>query len=327
MEVFGDSVEAPLDQPWVPIEIADTPFLAKVHFGDTAYQLLLSDLHCVWHEEADAKTIGERSQELNRRLKAPVSSFFRQLCVVARPKLEAGVSEGSTAVFSYERTPERLSLRVKSELAGVPFYWEFRCTPATVTIVCRHLVHPLLTMCQVLQRQAQDLMGLLGRKDAEILDYQENGATLTRGRLETGVFREQDFNELFLSERLPEVCAVQACRGFSREIQELYTAVTTLGCHRKRKHPDNDVEHSQVNTATQGGGESASAIANQELKCPSPAIMEEKQEKEVISFAVTKARQEDDTVTPTLEAASSSPVPPERPSARPKKKKAKGLFR
>ncbi|MGH0154045.1 UNVERIFIED_CONTAM: hypothetical protein FKN15_037562 [Acipenser sinensis] len=230
MEVFGDSVEAPLDQPWVPVEIADTPFLAKVHFGDTAYQLLLSDLHCVWHEDADAKTIGERSQvrghggwrspgegprggggaqELNRRLKAPVSSFFRQLCVVARPKLEAGVSEGSTALFSYERTPERLSLRVKSELAGVPFYWEFRCTPATVTIVCRHLVHPLLTMCQVLQRQAQDLMGLLGRKDAEILDYQENGATLTRGRLETGVFREQDFKELFLS----EVCKAQYTVG------------------------------------------------------------------------------------------------------------------
>ncbi|XP_041119874.1 non-homologous end-joining factor 1 isoform X2 [Polyodon spathula] len=312
MEVFGDSVEAPLDQPWVPLDIADTPFLAKVHFGDTAYQLLLSDLHSVWHEEADAKTIGERSQELNRRLKAPVSSFFRQLCVVARPKLEVGVSEDSKAVFSYERTPERLSLRVKSELAGVPFYWEFRCTPATVTIVCRHLVHPLLTMCQVLQRQTQDLMGLLGRKDAEIQDYQENGATLSRGRLETAVFREQDFKKLFLSERLPEVCAVQACRGFSREIQELYTAVTTLGCHRKRKHP---------------GGESASVVPNQELNCPSPAVVEGKQEREVISFAVTKARQEEDTVPPTLEAASPCPVPPERPSTRPKKKKAKGLFR
>lgn len=50
-----------------------------------------------------------------------------------------------------------------------------------ITQVCTQLVRPLLLMNRVLQRQAAELEGLLVRKDAEIQDYRENGATLSRG--------------------------------------------------------------------------------------------------------------------------------------------------
>lgn len=47
--------------------------------------------------------------------------------------------------------------------------------------VCAQLVRPLLAMSHLLQRQVKQLGGLLVRKDAEIQDFRENGATLSRG--------------------------------------------------------------------------------------------------------------------------------------------------
>lgn len=47
--------------------------------------------------------------------------------------------------------------------------------------VCAQLVRPLLTMSHLLQRQVEQLSALLAHKDAEIQDYKENGATLSRG--------------------------------------------------------------------------------------------------------------------------------------------------
>lgn len=46
---------------------------------------------------------------------------------------------------------------------------------------CAQLVRPLLAMNHLLQRQAMELEDLLVRKDAEIQDYKENGASLSRG--------------------------------------------------------------------------------------------------------------------------------------------------
>lgn len=56
-----------------------------------------------------------------------------------------------------------------------------KCANLLVNQVCRQLVCPLLAVSRVLQRQVEDLAALLARKDAEIQDYQENGAVLSRG--------------------------------------------------------------------------------------------------------------------------------------------------
>lgn len=45
----------------------------------------------------------------------------------------------------------------------------------------RELVYPLFSMTQVLHRHVGELTALLFKKDAEILDYKENGAVLSRG--------------------------------------------------------------------------------------------------------------------------------------------------
>lgn len=76
-------------------------------------------------------------QELNRRLRAPVAAFFAHLCQVARPCLSGGDDQpdGGTQISLVRQDDGDLVVKLKSELAGLPFYWEFHCSPAPVTVV------------------------------------------------------------------------------------------------------------------------------------------------------------------------------------------------
>lgn len=149
----------------------------------------------------DSAAIQKRAQELNRRLRAPVQAFFSHLCEVVQPWLSGGDGQpNSEAQISLMRQEDgNISMKLKSELAGLPFYWEFHCTSAPVTVVCAQLVRPLLAMSHLLQRQVEQLGGLLVRKDAEIQDYRENGATLSRERLQTSIFEEKTYREDFMA--------------------------------------------------------------------------------------------------------------------------------
>ncbi|NWS00159.1 NHEJ1 factor, partial [Motacilla alba] len=187
-----------LTQPWASVRFGESNFLAKVCFRDTGYILLISDLSSVWYESAGAEAVGQRSKELNKRLTVHVSSFLNHLCNLMCPLL-AG-QPGATTAFSCHRCPSGLRLHVKSELSGLPFYWDFHCCPAPLEMVSRHLVRPLIQMNLVLQCQVQELISLLLQKDAEIEDYKESGATLSRDRLRTERFREETFQQNFVAE-------------------------------------------------------------------------------------------------------------------------------
>ncbi|NXK53863.1 NHEJ1 factor, partial [Chauna torquata] len=122
-----------LTQPWASVCFGESAFIAKACFGDTGYILLISDLSSVWCESADAEAVGQRSKELNKRLTAHVSSFLRRLDNLMSPLL-AGRPDSATS-FSCHRAAGGLSLRVRSELSGLPFYWDFHCCPAPVETV------------------------------------------------------------------------------------------------------------------------------------------------------------------------------------------------
>ncbi|NXL42885.1 NHEJ1 factor, partial [Podilymbus podiceps] len=168
-----------LTQPWASVYFGESTFLAKACFGDTGYILLISDLSSVWYESADAKAVGQRSKELNKRLTIHVSSFLHHLGKLMSPLL-AGQPDTTTS-FSCHRSAGGLSVNVKSELSGLPFYWDFHCCPAPVEMVSHHFVRPLIRMSLALQYQVQELTSLLLQKDAEIKDYRESGAALSRG--------------------------------------------------------------------------------------------------------------------------------------------------
>lgn len=75
------------------------------------------------------------SQELNKRLTVHVSSFLNHLCSLMCPLL-AG-QPGATTAFSCHCSPSGLRLHVKSELSGLPFYWDFHCCPAPLDMVSK----------------------------------------------------------------------------------------------------------------------------------------------------------------------------------------------
>ncbi|NWT05157.1 NHEJ1 factor, partial [Mionectes macconnelli] len=187
-----------LTKPWASVHFGESAFLAKVCFRNTGYILLISDVSSVWYESADAETVGQRSKELNKRLTVHVSSFLNHLCSLMCPLL-AGQPDSAT-IFSCNRSASGLILHVKSELSGLPFYWDFHCCPAPLEMVSRHLVRPLIRMNMALQYQVQELISLLLQKDAEIEDYRESGATLSRDRLRTELFQEEAFQQNFMAE-------------------------------------------------------------------------------------------------------------------------------
>ncbi|KAM9328342.1 non-homologous end-joining factor 1 isoform 1-T3 [Pholidichthys leucotaenia] len=308
-----------LQHPWLPVNIGGCELLAKSWFGDTVYRVLLTDMHGVWEERMDAAAIERRAQELNKRLRAPVSAFFSHLCEVAQPCLSGGGGsvQGDAQISLTRQQRGDISVKLKSELAGLPFYWEFHCSPAPVALVCSQLVRPLLTMSRLLQRQVEQLESLLLRKDAEIQDYRENGATLSRERLQTDVFQEQTFREDFMAKTLPLLSSEQHdTMGFSGALQQLYAAIVTPRNSHKRKLSEVAEDRpcsKKPGLTTSGGGGSVGT---------EPAQKNQNHSRQV-ETSVAAARGDRSAVQQSVPATSE---PAERPSSKPKKKKV-GLFR
>ncbi|XP_056226577.1 non-homologous end-joining factor 1 [Seriola aureovittata] len=333
MEVSGAPVGVLLQRPWLPVSIGDCRLLAKIWFGDSAYHILLTDMTCVWEERMDSAAIQSRAQELNRRLRAPVKAFFSHLCAVVQPCLSGGGerADGEAQISLTRQEDGDISMRLKSELAGLPFYWEFHCTPASVTLVCAQLVRPLLAMSRLLQRQVEQLGGLLARKDAEIQDYRENGATLSRERLQTDVFEEQTYREDFMAKALPVVSSEQQdAHGFDAELQHLYASVVAHGNARKRRlSEERCVEEEDEEEEEE---EERPAASEEPDLTPSAGVGSVRTETAESDRGLRPNGQTEATRAKMADRAAvqqSLPVtcsPAERPASKPKKKKV-GLFR
>ncbi|XP_071291230.1 non-homologous end-joining factor 1 isoform X3 [Agelaius tricolor] len=344
-----------LTQPWASVRFGESSFLAKVCFRDTGYILLISDLSSVWYESADAEAVGQRSKELNKRLTVHVSSFLNHLCSLMCPLL-AG-QPGATTAFSCHRSPGSLRLHVKSELSGLPFYWDFHCCLAPLDMVSRHLVRPLIQMNLVLQCQVQELISLLLQKDAEIEDYRESGATLSRDRLRTEPFREETFQQNFVAEGCVwDTCRAAAvspsCAQGSQLIpkQPLSPALCYNGSVQHNDDLRQPPSHAQVPVSGQtlpricsaGEGQAFAsalqqlytAVTQQELKQARKRHCSEDDVETAPSAETTKhphspaASQEDETPSSSerTSPASSPAQKPRLPAAKAKPKKAKGLF-
>ncbi|XP_006890300.1 PREDICTED: non-homologous end-joining factor 1 [Elephantulus edwardii] len=223
-------------QPWAWLQLAENSLLAKAYITTHGYTLLVSDLQQVWHEQVDTRVVSHRAKELNKRLTAPPEAFLRHLEDLLCPLLK-DAAPPSEAAFSCEHVADALIVRVRSELSGLPFYWNFHCTLANPSLVSQHLIRPLMSMSLALHCQVRELATLLRMKDAEIQDYQESGATLSRDRLKTKPFEENSFLEQFMIEKLPEACSIDNGRPFVTNLQHLYVAVTKQEVQVEQKLP------------------------------------------------------------------------------------------
>ncbi|XP_028990593.1 non-homologous end-joining factor 1 [Betta splendens] len=313
MELGGIPADILSQHPWFPVNISGCHLLAKSWFGDTAYHVLLTDMKCVWEERMESAAIQSRAQELNRRLRAPVRAFYSHLREIVQPCLMGSNKEPASEaqIFLTRQEDGNIIMKLKSELAGLPFYWEFCCIPASVSQVCLQLVRPLLAMSRLLQHQVEQLRGLLLRKDAEIQDYKENGATLSRERLETEVFDEHTQREDFMAKALPLLCSEeQDSLGFSSELQHLYSVVTATDPTDQRKAPKRRLSEDPPLTKESD---------------PTPSLALEEREAAKNGRSNTEATA-DDRSSVKEQSVSITSNPTERLSTKPKKKKV-GLFK
>nr|XP_040042628.1 non-homologous end-joining factor 1 [Gasterosteus aculeatus aculeatus] len=364
MEVGGAPAEVLLQRPWLPVSIGGCQLLAKSWFGETAYHVLLTDVSCVWEERMDSSAIQRRAKELNRRLQAEVEAFFSHLCDVVRPCLTGsdGPPDGD-AHISLARQPDgNMRIKLKSKLEELPFHWEFHCTPAPVPVVCGQLVRPLLAMSHLLQRQVEQLGGLLGRKDAEIQDYRENGATLSRERLQTHTYEEETYREEFMSKTGAQTFCLVGCRGAHRPAawrrgveasrSMAATGRSNEGCRNLGEEEGSSSSSSVNHCLSFLASEQSEALGfNADLQRLYAAVVargnarkrklsEEQQTAAVapclggsVSSEAGEGGKEQAAASKMADrpgAHQSVPVlsnPPARPSSKPKKKKAVGLFR
>ncbi|XP_044607307.1 non-homologous end-joining factor 1 isoform X2 [Equus asinus] len=240
-----------LMQPWAWLQLDQNSLLAKAYITKQGYALLVSDLQHVWHEQVDTSVVSQRAKELNKRLTAPPEAFLCHLDDLLLPLLKDTAGPGK-ATFSCDRVAEALVLCVRSELSGLPFYWNFHCILASPSLVSQHLVRPLMGMSLALQCQARELATLLHMKDLEIQDYQESGAVLSRDRLKTEPFEENSFLERFMVEKLPEACSVGDGRPFVTNLQNLYLAVTRREVQVRQEHQGTGEPQTSSSASPQG---------------------------------------------------------------------------
>lgn len=313
------SSERLLSCPWAPVDIGESRFLCKSWFGQTRYHVLLMDSDCLWEEQMEAAEIQSRAQELNRRLRASIESFFSHLVAAVTPCLtgsESDLTGSGSDHMTLQRHNGHMTLRLKSELAGLPFYWEFHCRPAPVTMACVQLVRPLLVMSGILQSQTHLLFKLLQRKDAEIQDYRENGAQLTRERLQTEPFEEDAFREDFMTKTFPLLLDKhENSLNLDADLQGLYSSIVSRQNANKLKRKNSETEEAAAPTKKHRQGDEDACAA------PGQKETEESENAKTQTPALIK------TPLPTMQQTLSSyPSAADRAAAKPKKKKT-GLFR
>uniref|UniRef100_A0A2D4NG83 Non-homologous end-joining factor 1 n=1 Tax=Micrurus spixii TaxID=129469 RepID=A0A2D4NG83_9SAUR len=307
METSDDPQIKLLLQPWASVCFSEpTRLMVKAWFSDSSYILLLSDLSNMWYESANTEVIQQRSKELNKRLTAPVASILKCLHNLLSPLLEG--KENSSVSFSCQLSSSSLILHVKSELLGLPFYWDFHCGTAPLEMMSRHLLRPLMAMSLGLHDQVQELASLLLQKDAEIEDYRENGATLSLERLKTEPFKEESFLHTFETKTLPQACSLGDGRLFTSNLKSLYLAVTQeqarAACkrHRAESEGSGSLNHAASQDPTEKPVDLPVAEEKTETQLPSAQHLEE---------AMVPSSQAQKVQVPVVKT---------------KRKKAKGLF-
>ncbi|XP_017390695.1 non-homologous end-joining factor 1 isoform X1 [Cebus imitator] len=293
-------------QPWAWLQLAENFLLAKVFITNQGYALLVSDLQQVWHEQVDTSVVSQRAKELNKRLTAPPAAFLCHLDNLLRPLLK-DAAHPSEATFSCDHVADTLILRVRSELSGLPFCWNFHCILASPSLVSQHLIRPLMGMSLSLQCQVRELATLLHMKDLEIQDYQESGAMLSRDRLKTEPFEENSFLEQFMVEKLPEACSIGDGRPFVMNLQSLYMAVAKREVQVGQKHQGAG-EHSRGDPQTS----KSTSLEGFDSQC-------QNQPEELVSSAPTLS-------APEKESLGTSGPLQRPPLSKVKRKKPRGLF-
>ncbi|KAK3105749.1 hypothetical protein FSP39_004773 [Pinctada imbricata] len=230
--------------PWQPIKIDDKQYLIKCRFTVNTYELLITDMKRFWHEEISETQLKKRVQKLNPSIEADVTRILDQIqSCIDNPGRETTLS------LSYRDDNEtgelKMVLKVNSQLAGMPFSWNFVASRAENDTASENLIIPLLAMVGELSRRQRELVKIIAAKDKEIDDYKSQGVRTSRKHIETQDFVPTAFeNDMLTSKEFADEVRDLGKSGFSEESQDLYRQIMTKHAwvNRSPKKEDNTAD-------------------------------------------------------------------------------------
>ncbi|XP_045209832.1 non-homologous end-joining factor 1-like [Mercenaria mercenaria] len=213
--------------PWQPIRVDGSTYLLKYMFTTDSYKVLLTDLANFWHEELADQALQKRIKKLNPGIEAPVTRILDQIKGV----LDKTQDDPNTSIkLSFKREADseerKVMLVLHSELAGMPFIWNFQCRPADKSMGSEHLILPLMAMVGELTRRQQELFKIIQGKDKQIEDYKSQGAKCTRKHIETPAFVETAFEmNMMTSKAFEQQIKGIELKTFDVKTQDLYRQI------------------------------------------------------------------------------------------------------
>ncbi|XP_063424985.1 non-homologous end-joining factor 1-like isoform X2 [Mytilus trossulus] len=235
--------------PWQPLNIDGDVYLIKCKFTQNSYELLLTNLKSFWYEELSENALKKRVQKLNPSIEASVSRILDQIknCLESQEK-------GTSITIGFKDKEEensKMVLKINSQLAGLPFCWDFVGNSADKEMASENLIVPLMAMVGELTRRQRELIKILQNKDKEIEDYKSQGGKTTRKHIETQEFVETAFeNTMLMSKGFEEEVKSFGSSAFDDSGQDLYRQIMTK--HSWLHRQKNEEELPVNDTSDQG---------------------------------------------------------------------------
>ncbi|CAH1775593.1 unnamed protein product [Owenia fusiformis] len=215
-------------QSWKHFKVApenetesETPnYIFKTKFSDNSYEIMVSDFKNIWHNKEDGENIDRICKKLNPSVEASTKRLVEQIRSSLAEKIDS-------STFAVSVQGDVLQWVVNSQLAELPFKWQFECT-LNNHLLSSQLTMPLVAMVGELTRRQQELTSLLKNKDKEIDDYKSQGVKTSRKHLMTTKFDELTFNKnMATSKGFEGVVRQPVVSGFSAGGQNMYSDVMT----------------------------------------------------------------------------------------------------
>lgn len=177
---------------WKPLQFSSSagthlsPFLISSEFDNDSYLVRLTDLTNTWVERLDRDAIIERSREDNTSIDPSedddqLSIFLDRIKLGLAVKKDTGTSLEVGTNIGGDALPDLL-LHVKVPLPGglKDLQWRYQLRPQSPKETAHALVLPSLVALQTKRKGVDELVALLGEKDAiiqKLVDTVENQGT------------------------------------------------------------------------------------------------------------------------------------------------------
>ncbi|XP_059094677.1 non-homologous end-joining factor 1-like [Tigriopus californicus] len=174
---------------WHPLGSSRRVFCMNEHKDDEHFEFLMTDGKTCFKETLTAEEVRSRNGRLNPAVEASAGDLI--------PEIVQILSKNTT---SLDLLPSELLqrdddedgidpvLKIRGKLYNYDFQWHFDLTAMGAEELFEILSSSLLNVLSAMFARQDFLVDLLKKKDLEIFDYSQSGATLSRNSLKTEKF-------------------------------------------------------------------------------------------------------------------------------------------